>query len=164
MQFSVSIGFMQFFKSDEIPILQYAFELYSFYEWGYGFEENYKIQCPTIRDMVASLENGTYPVSAYFSHIPEISLHLVAMHVFRKDQMLTADNFKHMSERAWQNFKIVPFAANFAAVSYDHGQVKFFMNEELMKLSWCNEGVCNLKDLRKQFGQCFPQPIVPSRY
>lgn len=136
-------------------MLQYAVDLYNCYEWGYGFKQNDQIQCPTIRDMVKSLEEGTIPVSAYFSHIPEISLHLVAMHVFTKHPKLTADNYGAMSKRVWQSSKLVPFAANFAAVLYSNKRVKFFMNEELLELSWCEKGECNLKDLKEKFSHCF---------
>ncbi|XP_031637244.1 multiple inositol polyphosphate phosphatase 1-like [Contarinia nasturtii] len=144
-----------FFKADDIKMLQYGVDLYNFYEWGYGIDQNNKIQCPTIRDMVKSFEGGAAPVTAYFTHIPEVSLHLVAMHAYPEKQKLTADNYGAMSKRVWQSSKLVPFAANFAAVLYGNNQVKFFMNEELVQLSWCKKGVCNLSDLKKNFSQCF---------
>lgn len=147
---------MQFFEPNDILMLQYAVDLYNFYEWGYGFEQNKQIQCPSIRDMVKSLEEGTIPVSAYFSHIPEVSLHLVAMNAYPENQKPTADNYGAMSKRVWQSSQLVPFAANFAAVLYGNKQVKFFMNEELVELSWCKKGVCNLKDLKNNFSHCFP--------
>lgn len=146
---------MQFFEPNDILLLQYAVDLYNFYEWGYGFKQNEQIQCPTIRDMVKSLEDGTVPVSAYFSHIPEVSLHLVAMHAFPEHHNLTAANYNAMSKRVWQSSKLVPFAANFAAILYNNQQVKFFMNEELVELSWCKKGVCNLKHLKEKFSHCF---------
>lgn len=136
-------------------MLQYAVDLYNFYEWGYGFEQNKQIQCPTIRDMVKSFEEGTIPVSAYFSHIPEVSLHLVAMNAYPEKQKLTAANYGTMSKRVWLSSQLVPFAANFAAVLYGNKQVKFFMNEQLVELSWCKKGVCNLKDLKANFSHCF---------
>lgn len=146
---------MQFFEPNDILMLQYAVDLYNFYEWGYGFEQNDQIQCPTIRDMVKSLEEGTVPVSAYFSHIPEVSLHLVAMHAYPEHQKLAAANYGAMSKRVWQTSKLLPFAANFAAVLYGNKQVRFFMNEELVELNWCKNGVCNLKDLKKKFSHCY---------
>lgn len=133
-------------------------DLYNFYEWGYGFEQNKEIQCPTIRDMVSSLETGTKPVTAYFSHIPEVSLHLVAMNAYpeRDNKKLTATNYGTFN-RVWKSSQLVPFAANFAAVLYGNNQVKFFMNEELVKLPWCPNGVCNLADLKTNFSHCFTQ-------
>lgn len=137
-------------------MLEYAADLHTFYGYGYGFEEYLEIACPTVRDMVKHLEaeNGP-PVTAYFTHSPEILLHLVAMRAFQDREKITADNYDRMSDRKWKTSKLDPFGSHFTAVYYDNDKVKFFMNENLIELKWCRHGVCKLKDLRSKFNYCF---------
>lgn len=142
------------FTLDEIKVLEYAKDLSGYYEFGYGSDMNRHIQCSTVRDMVSHLESNNDPrVTVYFGHSSALLLHLTAMGAFEDEQKLTANNFQKFSERKWSTSKMSPFAGNLAAVRYDNDKVKFFLNEELMEFDWCNNGVCDLQQVKNQYKQ-----------
>lgn len=75
------------------------------------------------------------------------------MGAFEDEKKLTAQNFQKMVERKWSTSKMSPFAGNLAAVRYDNDKIKFFLNEELLELNWCTNGVCDLGQLKNQYKQ-----------
>lgn len=131
-------------------------DLQTYYEYGYGGDSFLKMACPTIRDMVRILKKENGPrVSAYYTHSPEMLLHLVGVRAFKDSKSLRANNYKEMSNRKWKCSNLDPFGSNFAAVLYSGKKVKFFINERLIELGACGGGVCNLDDLEKHFSHCF---------
>lgn len=156
--FFALFSFVQLFTSRELKVLEYANDLRSYYEFGYGSNINRELQCSSVRDMVSHLEFSVDPrVTVYFGQTPSLLLHLTAMGAFQDEKKLTAKSFAKMTQRKWSTSKMSPFAGNFAAIRYSTKQVKFFLNEELIRFDWCPNGICQLADVRrtyKEFNNC----------
>lgn len=140
------------FTTDELKVLEYAADLGSYYEYGHGSEMNRHIQCSTVRDMVLHLESDADPrVKIYFGHSSALLLHLTAMGAFQDETKLKAKDYGNLLERQWSTGKLSPFAGNLVAVRYSNNQVKFFLNEELIRFDWCTNGVCGIQDVKEKY-------------
>lgn len=140
------------FTPHEIKVLEYTKDLSGYYEFGYGFEMNRRIQCATVRDMNQHLESNDDPrVTVYFGHSSALLLHLTAMGAFEDEEKLTARGFLKKADQKWSTSKMSPFAGNLAAVRYSNNEVKFFLNEELIPFEWCNQGMCKMADVKEKY-------------
>ncbi|XP_031624240.1 multiple inositol polyphosphate phosphatase 1-like [Contarinia nasturtii] len=144
-----------FFQPEDVLVLEYASDLHTFYDYGYGYTQFLNIACTTVVDMLTHLLSNNGPrVTAYFTHSPELLLHLVAMRAYRDPVRIKANNFNDMHDRHWKNSKLDLFCSHFTAVKYGKNAVKFFMNEQLIYLPWCNQGLCDINDLYSGFSHC----------
>lgn len=133
-------------------------ELYA--KTSYGHDVNLKLGCTAMDDMVNHLAtNTTLNVVAYFAHIDNIHAHLTAMGAFKDSIPLLSDNFATMTNRKWKTSEICPFGSNVAAVKYhcpndsdEKDKVKFFLNQKILNLDWCDpNGVCKLSEVKSRY-------------
>ena len=54
----------------------------------------------------------------YFTHSEMLKLALLPLEIAKDMQHLTSHNYKQMSNRHWRTSKLIPFAANLAAVVF----------------------------------------------
>lgn len=109
-----------------------------------------------MKDMLNRLGSVDGPkTTVYFSHSAALQLFLTALGALRDDDDLKAENYAKMSNRKWKTSEISPFAGNIAVVRYKcptHDQVKFFLNENLLHMDWCNaNGICDWQDVEHRF-------------
>lgn len=101
-------------------------------------------------------------VSAYFTHSTTLTLFLTALGVFEDPVPLRAENYIEQKYRKFRTSKIVPYAANFAAIHYqctginkrnNKGKVLFLLNQTPIMMPWCknDDRTCNLAEIRKMY-------------
>lgn len=144
----------QIFTEQEILVLEYAKDISSYYECGHSHDLNKVVHGLSVRDMMLTLSSEKDPkVTAYFTHSSSLLLHLTAMGAYEGDHEFTADNFFKLTHRKWSSSKLIPMAANFVAIRYKNEKVRFFMNEELVQLPQCPNGVCELAKLKVKYAK-----------
>lgn len=110
-----------------------------------------------MQDMLHRLGNDDEPMTTvYFSHSAALQLFLTALGALRDEIHLTAEQFGTISTtRKWKTSEISPFAGNIGIVRYKcpiNDRVKFFLNENLLTMDWCNEnGSCDWHKAEKQY-------------
>lgn len=76
---------------------------------------------------------------------------------FKDSVPLLSDNFATMANRKWKTSEICPFSSN-VAVKYhcpddseEKEKVKFFLNQKMLNLDWCDaNGVCKMSDVKSR--------------
>lgn len=140
-------------------VLEYSKDLKSFSEHGPSSDPinqlNYRVQCPSVRDMVEHLSTSDGPkVTAYFTDSPAILLHLTALGAFAQGPTLTPNYYPDRINREWNTSKLSPMAANFVAILYKDNTVKFFLNDKLVQIPRCRANVCSVAILQNLFRRC----------
>ncbi|XP_031632462.1 multiple inositol polyphosphate phosphatase 1-like [Contarinia nasturtii] len=146
------------FTKDELLVLEYSHDLYRFIDCSpFGGEVNRRAHCLSVRDMMTHLSISDGPkVTTYFTHSAAILLHMTAMGAFEGIEELTVEYDKESrADRRWNISRLDPMASNFVAVLYKHNQVKFFLNDKIVHLPGCNEGLCDVAFLQTKFTQCY---------
>lgn len=138
--------------------MEYRDDLIYFYKSSHGSKLNRNVKCAAIKDMLHRLDNSSGPkTTVYFSHSAALQLFLTGLGAMRDPIDLKSENFAEMSKRKWRTSEISPFAGNVAVVRYNcaasaRDQVKFFLNEKLLQLDWCEaNGACDWQILKEQY-------------
>lgn len=109
------------------------------------------------------MENESSPnkVTAYFSHAELLLLMLTAFGTHNDKIPLLGTNYAQQQHRKFRSSKMVPYAANLAAVKYDcpafnntdgERKILFLLNQKPLHMKWCAEGsICTVTELRKFF-------------
>ncbi|EDW73314.1 uncharacterized protein Dwil_GK17479 [Drosophila willistoni] len=146
------------FLPEEVTVFEYAEDLKYYYGSGYGFEENSRLNCRVVQDMLTHLNNPVSPhVVAYFGHSTGLQTLLTALGINKDDIALRADNYNSLTNRRWKTSIMDPFAANFVAVKYscpaalEKEKVVFFLNQDAVQLDWCSVGLCNWADVQEKY-------------
>ncbi|XP_031619290.1 multiple inositol polyphosphate phosphatase 1-like [Contarinia nasturtii] len=146
------------FTPSQIHELEYIEELRKYYESGYGIKTNERLVCSLVNDMLNHIGNNDEPKAVvYVTHSSSLLLLLTALKAFSDADSLRASNYYSMSTRKWRLSNIAPLAANFAAVKYncpndiEQEKVRFFLNEDLIEFDWCDKGLCNWSDVKKEY-------------
>lgn len=140
-------------------MMEYRDDLIYFYKSSHGSKLNRNIKCAAIKDMLDRLDSSSGPkTTVYFSHSAALQLFLTGLGAMRDDIDLKSNNsFVEMSMRKWRTSVISPFAGNIAVVRYNcpapsRDQVKFFLNEKLLHLDWCQaNGACDWQHLKDRY-------------
>lgn len=137
-------------------MLEYRDDIMYFYKSSHGSKLNRNIKCAAIKDMLKRLDDKAGPkTTVYFSHSSALQLLLTGLGAMQDDFNLKSDNFTQMYMRKWRTSRISPFAGNIAVVRYEcieNDQVKFFLNEKLLHLDWCQtNGACNWQDFKDKY-------------
>lgn len=152
------------FTADELKVIEYKEDLHYYYHASYGRNLSRAVGCPPLRDMFdhfAKLENGSTEEPRgifYFAHSSGIQLLLTAMGIAEDAIPLKASNFEDMRNRAWNTSRLVPFAANLAAIFYkcdSANKVRFYLNERPLDYEGCQAGVCDWEYLKRKMGYAF---------
>lgn len=140
--------------------MEYFLDLRDYYKDGYGSQINEALACESVQDLYKHLKSNEKPnFVAYFSHSATLRFLLTAIGFAKDLESLRANNFDRMESRQWRMTKLTPFAANIAFVKYfcpneiEREQVKIFLNEKPIELSWCKNVACSLTDFIKKFGK-----------
>jgi len=152
-------GWCAILTQSQIKILEYHEDLELYMKTSYGFDINTRLACTAMEDMLNHLHTETSPkVIAYFGHIDNIHAQLTAMGAFKDTVPLRHDNFETMGNRRWKTSEICPFSSNLAAVKYhcpndveEKDKVKFFLNQKILNFDWCDNGICKLSDVMRQY-------------
>ncbi|KAH8286913.1 hypothetical protein KR018_009042 [Drosophila ironensis] len=146
------------FLPEQVTVFEYGEDLKYYYGSGYGFPEIERLNCRLVQDLLTHLSNPVSPhVVAHFGHSTGLLTLLTALGVKKDDIKLRADNYLELASRRWKSSLIDPFAANFVAVKYDCPQeldrekVVFFLNQDAVKLDWCNVGLCKWSDVLEKY-------------
>lgn len=137
--------------------MEYRDDLIYFYKSSHGSKLNQHIKCAAIKDMLTRFDSDVGPkTTVYFSHSAALQLFLTGLGAMRDDVHLKGDNFHQMSMRKWKTSQISPFAGNIAVVRYkctdQHDQIKFFLNEKLLRFDWCDwGGACNWDEVKRRY-------------
>lgn len=155
---------IQAFTLEHAEILEYLADLDLYLKLSYGNGDlNRKLPCASIQDMLHFMENESSPnkVTAYFSHAELILLMLTAFGTHNDAIPLLGTNYAQQQNRKFRSSKMVPYAANLAAIKYDcptshqiDGQRKilFLLNQKPLHMKWCAEGsICTVTELRNFF-------------
>lgn len=101
----------------------------------------------------------------YFGHAETLGPLYSALGLFNDSKPLRHDNYKEMRNREYKTSLILPFSANIAIVLYkcDHADraasslddyvVKFYVNEQPVKIPACDDYVCGYKDVKESYYQ-----------
>lgn len=146
------------FKPDHFHDLEYLEDLRNYYRSGYGRKANERVLCSLVNDMLNHLNSNDQPNAiAYFTHSSSLFLFLTALQAFKDDIPLRADNYQNITKRKWHTSKISPFASHVTAVKYDcpndieQEKVKFLLNENPIEFEWCNDGLCDSRNVRERY-------------
>ncbi|XP_012144858.2 multiple inositol polyphosphate phosphatase 1 [Megachile rotundata] len=149
------------FTEEELKVIEYKSDLYYYYHTGYGQKMSSRIGCPPLQDMFnrfSKLENGESDEPQgvfYFSHSSSVQLLLTAMKIAEDSIPLKASNYETMENRKWSTSRLVPFAANLAAVFYkcdSSNKVRLYLNEVPVDYEGCEKGVCEWDYLKEKLG------------
>lgn len=147
--------FFQLLTPSQIRIFEYREDLKYFYKSSHGSKINKIIPCAIIQNLFAQFKSNLPKVTAYFTHSAVIQQMLTALDALKDEQPLKADNLNQMFTRKWKTSSICPFAANIAVIKYDcpnETKVKFFLNEQILKLDWCStNGVCDWNQMNEKY-------------
>ncbi|XP_054734223.1 multiple inositol polyphosphate phosphatase 1 [Anastrepha obliqua] len=144
------------FTGEQVSVFEYEDDMKYYYKLGYGYEENTRLNCRAVQDMLIHLNSSTTPnVVAYFGHTSGVQTLLAALGIAKDDIPLTAANY-NKSDYHWKTSQLDPFASNFVAVKYDckgntTDKVIFFLNQNAVDLEWCNVGLCNWSEVLKRY-------------
>lgn len=148
------------FTPAQIERLEYLEDLNLYYENGYGRPQNAPLKCAIVNDLLHHLETDGQPKAvAYFAHSHGLLLLLTALQAVKDADVLRADNYEILTDRKWRSSEIAPFAANLAVIKYEcrnqaeRVKVMFLLNEKPLHFDWCQDGLCNLEDVRKQYNK-----------
>lgn len=149
------------FLPEHIYTLEYSDDVHYYYKCGYGYDENSRINCRLVKDMLHHLNSSSQPNAvAYFAHSMGVQTLLTALGVAKDTTPLLATNFENMSKRQWTSSSIDPFASNFVAVKYECNpqnvnaekeHVIFFLNQNIVDLEWCNVGLCSMSKVMERY-------------
>ncbi|KOC61016.1 Multiple inositol polyphosphate phosphatase 1 [Habropoda laboriosa] len=150
------------FTKDEMRIFEYESDLHYYYRSSYGEKMSSAVGCPPLQDMFnhfTKLENGESKEEPqgifYFAHSATVQLLLTSMGIAKDSTPPTASNFEDMENRKWNTSRLVPFAANLAAVFYkcdSSNKVRFYLNEKPVDYEGCEMGVCDWEYLKEKMG------------
>ncbi|XP_012271843.1 multiple inositol polyphosphate phosphatase 1 [Orussus abietinus] len=154
------------FAKEELKVLEYEEDLYSYYYSGYGREVNEKLGCPPLKDMFdhfRKLERGDFsgqPKGVFsFSHSTPLQLLMTTMGIAKDSEPLTATNYNGMSKRKWRTSFLGPFASNIVAVFYRcknpeyPNKVIFYQQESPILFEGCNVGLCDWEYLKNKYNK-----------
>lgn len=123
---------------------------------GYRLDVNTRIMGTAVADMLAHLESKEEPaLIAYFGRSNTLKTLMTSLGIARSEVPLRADNYADMGDRQWRVSELWPFACNFAAIKYEcaagEDKVMFFLNERRFAFENCEDGFCNLSDLKEKY-------------
>ncbi|XP_030380202.1 multiple inositol polyphosphate phosphatase 1 [Scaptodrosophila lebanonensis] len=146
------------FLPEQVTVLEYEDDLKYYYKSGYGYEDNSRLNCRAVKDMLSHLSSPASPhVVAYFGHSTGLQTLITALGINKDDLQLKADNYNSLTSRRWKTSNIDPFAGNFVAVKYacptdlEKEKVVFFLNQNAVQLDWCNVGLCNWSEVQQRY-------------
>ncbi|XP_067613618.1 multiple inositol polyphosphate phosphatase 1 isoform X2 [Eurosta solidaginis] len=146
------------FLPHQVDILEYEDDIKYFYKLGYGYEENFRINCRVVQDMLTHLNDKIGPnVVAYFAHSSGIQTLITALGIAKDKIPLTSINYNRR-DRLWKTSHLDPFASNFLAVKYEcnrtspeNEKVIFLLNQNVVDLDWCNVGLCSWSEVLERY-------------
>lgn len=150
---------------DQLRLFEYKKDIYYYYALAYGTKVNKRMGCDAVQNLITQLDSSQ-KATVFFAHQSTLKVFLTTIGAFEDKQPLKADNYKKMGNRLWKVGVISPFAANFAAVKYKKDKVRFFQNERILKLSWCDkDGMCTLMDVKEKLAaeNCRPKQTTPTK-
>lgn len=127
---------------------------------GHGVEINSRLACDTVVDLIDHLtitENDAAPkVSVSFADATAFQLFLTALETHKDSSVEpSVSNMEGMDNRMWKSSEMSPFASNLAVVKYDcsggEDKLKFFLNQKLLKLHWCENGLCTFSGFIEKY-------------
>lgn len=149
---------VQLLTPQQFLAFQYFEELKYYYKSNYGSPVYASASCYTVADMLRRMSSDEYPkATAYFSHATALHQLVAALGALKDEARLTVEQFHAYMHRNWRTSRVVPFAANVAAVRYDcqdGAKMKFSLNEQPLQLEWCEaDGVCDWAKLNQQYSR-----------
>lgn len=138
--------------------MEYWDDLEAFYRKSFGRDVNKRIECELVKELLTHLSTYDLPkVSAYFAHSSTFILFLTAMGVPKDVDHLGSDNYLEMRNRNFKTSELSPFGANLVIANYDcpleveREKVRFYLNEKILSLDFCENDLCNLSDVMKRY-------------
>ncbi|CAH0563865.1 unnamed protein product [Brassicogethes aeneus] len=149
------------FNKNQLKLLEYAEDLISYYEAGYGNEINQKVGCGPLKDMYERFQKTVdgygdgNKATFLFTHSDTIAATLSAMGIAKDPQPLRADNYYQQTRRMWKQSNILPYASNLVAVLYqcrsNSYKVMFYLNEQPVEFPECQVGLCNWDVVKQKY-------------
>lgn len=163
---------LQAFTVDEAVIFEYLADLDFYYKYSYGNPLSSVLPCTLIKSMLESTISPT-KVTVNFAHAELLSLLITALGAKHDRKPLLAENFEEQHRRKFKVSKLVPFASNFAAVTYNCSlrrssssfsflsqssnveadtKILMLLNQEPIDVPWCVGGsICTINEMSQMF-------------
>jgi multiple inositol-polyphosphate phosphatase/2,3-bisphosphoglycerate 3-phosphatase len=148
------------FSDDDFLTLEYAEDLINYWTKGYGYELNYRIACPLLKEIIVIMDGKINRSAEYFVELgkfrfahAETLLPLIALlGLYRDDAPLRANSsLECIQNRKWRTSVISPYAANLAFILYECNStstanasqylVKLIHNEKEMFIPGCENNI-----------------------
>lgn len=107
-------------------------------------------------DHLTITEPDTAPkVIVSFADATTFQLFLTALGTHKDSVVPSVSNMEGMDDRMWKSSEMSPFASNLAVVKYgcsdEEDKLKFFLNQKLLKLDWCTDGLCTFSGFIEKY-------------